>query len=127
MILRGLIKVFVVAAVWPAAALAQTYPSRPIVMVVPFAAGGTFDVMGRIMATRVGELLGQPVIVENTTGAGGIIGVNRVVNAAPDGYTLLLGSTGTHAYNQTIYKKRRYDAINDFTPVALFSEQPMVL
>ena len=73
------------------------------------------------------ELLGQPVIVENTTGAGGIIGVNRVVNAAPDGYTLLLGSTGTHAYNQTIYKKRRYDAINDFTPVALFSEQPMVL
>ena len=67
------------------------------------------------------------MIVENTTGAGGIIGVNRVVNAAPDGYTLLLGSTGTHAYNQTIYKKRRYDAINDFTSVALFSEQPMVL
>jgi tripartite-type tricarboxylate transporter receptor subunit TctC len=83
--------------------------------------------MGRILATRMSELLGQPVIVENTTGAGGIIGVNRVINAAPDGYTLLLGSTGTHAYNQTIYKKRRYDAINDFTPVALFSEQPMVL
>jgi tripartite-type tricarboxylate transporter receptor subunit TctC len=83
--------------------------------------------MGRILATRMSELLGQPVIVENTTGAGGIIGVNRVVNAAPDGHTLLLGSTGTHAYNQTIYKKRRYDAINDFTPVALFSEQPMVL
>ena len=101
--------------------------SRPVVMVVPYAAGGTFDVMGRILATRMSELLGQPVIVENTTGAGGIIGVNRVVNAAPDGYTLLLGSTGTHAYNQTIYKKRRYDAINDFTSVALFSEQPMVL
>jgi tripartite-type tricarboxylate transporter receptor subunit TctC len=94
---------------------------------VPFAAGGTFDAMGRILAARMGEILGQPVIVENTTGAAGIIGVNRVVNAAPDGYTLLLGSTGTHAYNQTIYKKRRYDAINDFTPVALFSEQPMVL
>ena len=108
-------------------ALAQTYPSRPIVMVVPFAAGGTFDVMGRIIAARMSELLGQQVVVENTTGAGGIIGVNRVINAAPDGYTILLGSTGTHAYNQTIYKKRRYDAVNDFTPVTLFSEQPMVL
>ncbi len=117
----------VAAAVWPFAAKAQTYPSRPIVMVVPFAAGGTFDVMGRILAVRMSEILGQPVTVENTTGAGGIIGVNRVINSAPDGYTLLLGSTGTHAYNQTIYKKRRYDAINDFTPVALFSEQPMVL
>jgi tripartite-type tricarboxylate transporter receptor subunit TctC len=73
------------------------------------------------------ELLGQPVIVENITGAGGTIGVNRVVAAKPDGYTLLLGTIGTHAYNQTIYKKRRYDAINDFTPVTLFSEQSMVL
>ncbi len=117
----------VAAAVWPVAAQAQTYPSRPIVMVVPYAAGGTFDVMGRILAARMSEILGQPVLVENTTGAGGIIGVTRVVNAAPDGHTLLLGSTGTHAYNQTIYKKRRYDAVNDFTPVALFSEQPMVL
>jgi tripartite-type tricarboxylate transporter receptor subunit TctC len=128
MLRRDFIKVLAVAAaVWPVAAQAQTYPSRPIVMVVPFAAGGTFDVMGRILAVRMSELLGQSVVVENATGAGGIIGVNRVVNAAPDGYTLLLGSTGTHAYNQTIYKKRRYDAINDFTPVALFSEQPMVL
>src|SRR3954451_6433780 len=116
-----------VAMACPVAARAQTYPSRPIVMVVPYAAGGTFDVMGRILAARMSEILGQPVIVENTTGAGGIIGVTRLINAAPDGYTLLLGSTGTHAYNQTIYKKRRYDAINDFTPVALFSEQPMVL
>jgi tripartite-type tricarboxylate transporter receptor subunit TctC len=125
---HGLINILVVAAaIWPAAARAQTYPSRPITMVVPFAAGGTFDVMGRVLAVRMGEILGQPVIVENATGAGGIIGVNRVVAAAPDGYTLLLGTSGTHAYNQTIYKKRRYDAINDFTPVALFSEQPMVL
>src|SRR6188768_2869305 len=116
-----------VIAAWPFTATAQSYPNRSIVMVVPFAAGGTFDVMGRIMAPRMAELLGQQVIVENTTGAGGVIGTNRVVNAAPDGYTLLLGSTGTHAYNQSIYKKRRYDAINDFTPVALFSEQPMVL
>ncbi len=108
-------------------ALAQTYPSRPIVMVVPFAAGGTFDVMGRIIARAHERAPGPAGVVENTTGAGGIIGVTRVMNAAPDGYTILLGSTGTHAYNQTIYKKRRYDAVNDFTPVTLFSEQPMVL
>src|SRR6478735_4461344 len=125
---RNLIVMLAGAALaWPHAALAQTYPTRPIVMVVPYAAGGTFDVMGRIIAVRMSELLGQQIVVENTTGAGGIIGVNRVVNAAPDGYAILLGSTGTHAYNQTIYKKRRYDAVNDFTPVTMFSEQPMVL
>ena len=117
----------IAAAAWPVTSLGQTYPSRPIVMVVPFAAGGTFDVMGRILAVRMSEILGQQVVVENTTGAGGIIGVTRVINAAPDGYTILFGSIGTHAYNQTIYKKRRYDAVNDFTPVTLFSEQPMVL
>jgi len=123
----NLLVALVAATLWPAAAAAQTYPTRPIIMIVPFAAGGTFDVMGRIIAVRMSELLGQQVVVENTTGAGGIIGVTRVVNAPPDGYTILLGSTGTHAYNQSIYKKRRYDAINDFTPVTLFSEQPMVL
>lgn len=125
---RGFIKVLAAAAtIWPIAAYAQTYPSRPITLVVPFAAGGTFDVVGRIIATRMAELLGQSVVVENVTGAGGLIGVTRVINAAPDGYTLLLGTVGTHAYNQWIYKKPRYDAVKDFTPVALFSEQPMVL
>jgi tripartite-type tricarboxylate transporter receptor subunit TctC len=108
-------------------ARAQTYPSRPITMVVPFAAGGGFDVLGRVLAARMGEILGQQVIVENTTGAAGIIGVTRVAHATPDGYTFLLGSIGTHAYNQTIYKRPRYDAVHDFAPVALFAEQPMVL
>jgi len=112
---------------WPLSARAQAYPSRPITMVVPFAAGGAFDVIGRILADRMSKILGEQVIVENTSGAGGVIGVARVVTAAPDGYTFLLGSIGTHAYNQTIYKKPRYDAIADFTPVALFAEQPMVL
>ena len=117
----------VLAALVPAAAVAQDYPSRPVTIVVPFAAGGSFDVVGRIVGVRMGELLGQSVVIENATGAGGIVGVKRVMAAAPDGYTVLLGSVGTHAYNQTIYKTRRYDAVNDFTPVALFSEQPMVL
>jgi tripartite-type tricarboxylate transporter receptor subunit TctC len=115
-----------VATVCPKTAGAETYPSRPITMVIPFAPGGGFDVLGRIVAARMSEL-GQPVIVENTSGAAGIIGVRQVASATPDGYTLLLGSIGTHAYNQTIYRKPRYDAIADFTPVALFAEQPMVL
>src|ERR1043165_10065619 len=91
----------VAAALSPAAAQAQTYPSRPVTMVVPYAAGGTFDVLGRIMALRMGELLAQTVIVENTSGAGGIVGVNRVISAKPDGYTLLLGTVGTHPSTQT--------------------------
>ena len=115
------------AAIWPTAARAETYPSRPITMVVPFAAGGAFDVLGRIVGARMSEVLGQQVIIENTTGAAGIIGVNRVVNAAPDGYTFLFGSIGTHAYNQTIYRRPRYNAVADFAPVALFAEQPMLL
>jgi len=125
---RALVALVVIVSLAASPAAAQNaYPSKPITMVVPFAAGGAFDVMGRMLAVRMSEILGQQVIVENATGAAGIIGVNRVVNAAPDGYTLLFGSIGTHAYNQTIYKKPRYDAIADFTPVALFAEQPMVL
>ena len=115
------------AGVWCAAAQAQSYPTRPVTMVVPYAAGGAFDTVARIIATRMIELLGQSIVVENVTGAAGIIGVQRVINAKPDGYTLLLGTVGTHAYNQTMYRKRRYDAANDFTPVTLFSDQPMVL
>ena len=111
----------------PSCLHAQPFPSRPLTMVVPYAAGGAFDVVGRIVAAQMSQVLGQSVIVENTTGAGGIMGVTRVINAKPDGYTFLLGTVGTHAYNQTIYRKRRYDAIGDFTPVTLFSEQPMVL
>jgi tripartite-type tricarboxylate transporter receptor subunit TctC len=114
-------------AAWSVGAEAQPYPSRPITMVVPYAAGGAFDVLARIVGARMGELLGQSVIVENVTGAAGIIGVQRVVNSKPDGYTVLLGTVGTHAYNQSMYRKRRYDAVNDFTAVTLFSDQPMVL
>lgn len=125
---RDFIKIIAsVAAICPIAAWAETYPSRSITMVIPFAPGGAFDVIGRIVAASMSEILGRPIIVENTSGAAGITGVKRVASAAPDGYTLLLGSIGTHAYNQTIYKTPRYDAVGDFTPVALFAEQPMVL
>lgn len=125
---RGYLKLVpLLATFWPASSQAQSYPSRPITMVVPFAAGGAFDVVGRIIGTRMSELLGQPVINENVAGAAGIIGVKRVISAPPDGYMVLFGTVGTHAYNQTIYRKRRYDAVSDFTPVGLFSEQPMVL
>jgi len=115
------------AAVWSVAAEAQSYSARPINIVVPYADGGVFDTIARIIGAGMGEQLGQSVIVENVTGAGGIIGVQHVINAKPDGYTVLLGSVGTHAYNQSIYRKRRYDAVSDFTPVTLFSDSQMVL
>src|SRR5262249_35155665 len=115
------------AAVWSSAVGAQPYPSRPITMVVPYAAGGAFDVLARIVAVRMSELLRQSIIVENVTAGAGIMGVKRVINAKPDGYTLLLGTVGTHAYNQSMSRKRRSDAVGDFTPVTLFSDQPMVL
>jgi tripartite-type tricarboxylate transporter receptor subunit TctC len=108
-------------------AAAQDWPLRPVTMVVSFAAGGGADVMGRILAQRLSELLRQQVIVENVGGAGGMTGTNRVARAAPDGYQLALGSVGTHAYNQTLYKKPLYNAATDFAPVALIAETPQVL
>ena len=114
-----------VAATAPAAA--QDWPTRPLTMVVPFAAGGAFDVMGRVFTPRMSESLGQQVIVENIGAAAGIVGTSRVAKAVPDGYTFLLGSVGTHAYNATLYKKLPYNPASDFAPVALFAEQPMVL
>ena len=96
-------------------------------MVVPFAAGGPMDVVGRILAPRLTELLGQQVIIENVGGAGGMTGAARVAKAAPDGYKFVLGSVGTHAPNQTLYKKPLYNAATDFAPVALVAELPLVL
>ncbi len=112
---------------WTGTAMAQTYPSRPITLIIPFAAGGPTDVLGRTMAQRMGEILGQPVIVENVGGAGGMLGSSRVAKAAPDGYSFLLGTVGTHAQNQTLYKKPLYHAADDFTPVALMAELPLML
>ena len=109
------------------AAGAQNFPSRSLTMVVPVAAGGPTDVLGRIIAQRMGEVLGQTVIVENVGGAGGMTGSKRVAEARPDGYTMVLGTVGTHAQSQTLYKRPLYNAVTDFTPVALIAEVPIAL
>jgi tripartite-type tricarboxylate transporter receptor subunit TctC len=108
-------------------AWAQAYPTRPVTLVVPFAAGGAFDVIARVMSPRLTEALGQQVVVENVGAASGIVACNRVAHAAPDGYTVLLGTVGTHAYNPALYKKLSYDPVADFAPVGLIAEQPLVL
>src|ERR1700719_1570418 len=116
-----------IGVVGVAAASAQTYPSRQITMVIPFAAGGPTDILGRLVGQRMGEVLGQQVIIENVGGAGGMTGVLRVAQAAADGYTMSLGTVGTHAQNQTLYKRPLYSASADSTPVALIAEVPPVL
>ena len=108
-------------------AAAQEWPTRPITLIVPFAAGGGIDVSARIQAQRMGELLGQSIVIENVGAAAGMAGGARVAKAAPDGYTLLIGNTGTHAFNQSLYKKPLYDAAADFEPVGLVSESPRIL
>jgi tripartite-type tricarboxylate transporter receptor subunit TctC len=108
-------------------ASAQTYPSRPITMTIPFAAGGPTDVLGRLVAQRMGEALGPQIVVENVGGAGGMTGALRVAQAAPDGYNIVLGTVGTHAQNQTLYKRPLYNAATDFTPVGLIAEVPIAL
>jgi len=112
---------------WMRGAMAQAWPAQPVTMVVPFAAGGPVDMIGRILAARLGELLGQQVIVENVGGAGGMIGAARVAKAAPDGYQVVLASSATHAQNQTLYRNPLYDAATAFAPVALLADAPRVL
>jgi tripartite-type tricarboxylate transporter receptor subunit TctC len=108
-------------------AMAETWPTRPVTMVVPFAAGSASDTVGRILAARLSEILGQQVLVENIGGAGGMTGTARVATAAPDGYQFVLGSVDTFAMNQSLYKKLPYDSAADFVPVGLVIEQPILL
>ena len=107
-------------------ASAQSYPSKAITLVVPFAAGGPTDTLGRIMSERIGRALGQTVIVENVTGAAGSIGVGKVVRAAPDGYTIGLGHWGTHVINPAAYALS-YDVVADLDPVAMIATNPQLL
>jgi tripartite-type tricarboxylate transporter receptor subunit TctC len=104
----------------------QTYPSRPITFIVPFAAGGATDVIGRTLAERMRGSLGHPIIVENVTGATGSIGVGRLARAAPDGYTLDVGQWGTHVVNGAVYALQ-YDLLRDFEPVALVASFPFII
>jgi tripartite-type tricarboxylate transporter receptor subunit TctC len=120
-----LILTLVLAALAPAAA--QEWPTRTITLVVPFTPGGGVDISARLQAQALGEILGQNVIVENIGGGGGMTAGSRVAHAAPDGYTFMIGNTGTHAYNQTLYKKPLYNSVSDFTPVGLISESPRIL
>ena len=106
---------------------AQDFPTRPVTIVIPFAAGGPQDTIGRIIAQRMTELLGQTVVVENVGGAGGMTGAKRVADAKPDGYTMILGSVGTHAQNQTLYKRPLYNVVTDFTPVAYLAVTPIAI
>src|SRR6202011_5877463 len=108
-------------------AQAEEWPTRPLTMINPFAAGGPNDVLARLFAQRMGEILGQPIVIENIGGAGGMTGADRVAKAAPDGYTFLQGTVGTQAQNQTLFKKPAYNATTDFAPVALMVEAPLVL
>jgi len=110
-----------------ATAAAQNYPTRPVTMIIPFAAGGPTDVLGRIVGQRMSELLGQQLVIENVGGAGGMTGSKRVADAQPDGYVMGIGTVGTHAQGQTLYKRPLYNSQTDFTPVALLAQVPIVL
>src|SRR5712692_6873032 len=107
---------------FPATPQAQSWPSRPVTMVVPFAAGGPMDTVGRILSPRLSDLLAHQVIIENVGGGGGTIGSARVAKAPPDGYQFVLGNVGTHAVSQTVSKNPPYNSATDFAPVALIAD-----
>ena len=123
---KTLLLAAVVAAAWPAGAPAQVYPSRPITMIVPFPAGGPSDVVPRILSDRLRTRLGQSIVIENVSGAGGSIGMGRVARAAPDGYTVGVGSWSTGVVNGAIYNLN-YDMVSDFEPVVLLPENPLFI
>jgi tripartite-type tricarboxylate transporter receptor subunit TctC len=106
---------------------AQTWPDKPIRMIIPAAAGTSTDIIGRELGQRLGQALGQPVVLENVAGAGGAPGTERAAKSAPDGYTLVLGTIGTHSINPSIYPKLGYDSIKDFAPLAFVGYTPMLV
>src|SRR4051812_40038867 len=124
---RTAIAAVLVFACFAAGAQAQDYPSRPITLLVPYAAGGGNDVMARIVAEKMSRTLGQQIVIENKGGAGGSIATRQVAKSAPDGYTLGLGGTGTHAINPTLYPNVGYDPRKDFTPVGLIATSALVV
>ncbi len=123
---KNLLAALIATVALTANAFAENYPSRPVTIIVPFAAGGPSDAMARILAERMKVTLGQAVLVENVTGAGGSIGVGRAVHSPPDGYTISFGHLGTHVCNGAVYKLD-YDLVADLEPVALLPSNPMVI
>jgi tripartite-type tricarboxylate transporter receptor subunit TctC len=119
----------ILAAVLATAGIAgaEEWPTRPITLVVPYPAGGPTDVTGRLFAQQMSEGLGRQIVVENIAGAGGMTGASRVAQAEPDGYRVLFGGSGNLTFNQILYKKPLFDSVSDFTPVALLTEQSLVL
>ena len=109
------------------ASTAQDWPTKPLTMMVSFAAGSSIDVAGRIVAARLSEILGQPVVIENVGGAGGMTGAARVAKAPPDGYQILFGGSASHTFSQLLYKTPLYNSATDFTAVALVADTPAVL
>jgi len=106
---------------------AQAYPTKPIRLIIPFAPGGTNDIVGRLVAQKLGEVIGQQVIPDNRGGAGGSIGMEVASKAAPDGYTIVIGHIGTLAVNPTLYSKLAYDPVKDFDPITLVSKLPNLM
>jgi tripartite-type tricarboxylate transporter receptor subunit TctC len=125
---RGLLLIALASVgVSPGLEAAETYPSKPIRMVVGFPPGGFVDFTARLVATPLGSALGQQVVVENRGGAGGIVGTEVAARAAPDGYTLTVGSAGTHGVNQSLYPKLPYNVLRDFQPIARLADAPSIL
>jgi tripartite-type tricarboxylate transporter receptor subunit TctC len=116
-----------IAVICSASARAQEWPSRPITFLVPYAAGGPTDVVGRLFAQQMSETLGRQIIVENVPGAGGMTGANRIVQAPADGYQVLFGGSGNLVYNQILYTKPLFNSVTDLAPVGLLTEQSLVL
>lgn len=116
-----------IGVAWPLAAAAQDFPSRPIRIVVPFPPGGSTDLMARRIGEKVSAALKQPVVVDNRPGAGGTLGAESVAKSPPDGYTLLLGVTGSNGIAGALYPKLGYDPVRDFAPVSMVSMSPLVL
>ena len=114
------------AALAPIAS-AQTFPSKPVKLVIPFPPGGSLDNVGRLLAQKIGESWGQPVVIENRPGAGGNIGADAVAKSPPDGYTVVMGALSTHAVNPSLYATMPYDAVKDFSPLSLVAITPNVL
>ncbi len=127
MLKKTLVAVFAALGLWAGGAFAQAYPTKPVTIIVPFAAGGPTDVIARIVGEHMSKTLGQQIVVENVAGAGGTTGITRGAQAAPDGYTIMMGHMGTHGAAPALYPNMKYDPTKDFAPIGLAAGTPIVI